>query len=613
MNLVLFILGSGLIALVGMSRFFFLARWRVGWAMYLCNVVWEFAAKRVHIGRFWLESAAALIGLVLLLFSGTVWGVVVAIGSLLLLIEIVNRRWERTLLTTAYTQLNLAGPAPSANPELIVTLEAPFIERKPRYRLGVLWVGLPFDLEVVVGNHSIVPTQTPVNIRISAPSSWIAVEDVARSLGAISSGSVARSSWTLCPDRCHGVGNFEITLDWGGSSLRIPIEYDGCLLGGDAAIDRAVITRYPGGRRSAFAWRGDMDLYDTSTLQSIEGLESALGLAARYCFPQTMCLSTRLSFDGAAATEWAQHYGVDRGASEIPRFIRWLQERVELRHSCAYPAVSHKPFVLELGNHGHLHYDTSTSAAPGNAWKSHARMGAGSYPWIGSDISSFGEQRDNALEARHWSERLFSFTPRTWAKPGRCNDADTPRAVEAAGCEVLSGSDIGAIDNVLYQPPPHHPGGTETVELTSRYPGDPQHIHHLAMLLFWLHRSQRLGLPMVYMCHQHMRQFEGQACTRFTEFMLRTVLANFNGDFYIDTLFGIGKYWREVLSLKTRRVTVLINGKSIVVENQSDIDLERIPVDLHLAGGAQSTLLFSVKSGESVEIDIARVKSGQEK
>ena len=79
MNLVLFILGSGLIALVGMSRFFFLARWRVGWAMYLCNVVWEFAAKRVHIGRFWLESAAALIGLVLLLFSGTVWGVVVAI------------------------------------------------------------------------------------------------------------------------------------------------------------------------------------------------------------------------------------------------------------------------------------------------------------------------------------------------------------------------------------------------------------------------------------------------------------------------------------------------------------------------------------------------------
>ena len=95
--------------------------------------------------------------------------------------------------------------------------------------------------------------------------------------------------------------------------------------------------------------------------------------------------------------------------------------------------------------------------------------------------------------------------------------------------------------------------------------------------------------------------------------MLRAVLADFNGEFYIDTLFGIGKYWREVLSLKTRRVTVLINGKSIVVENQSDIDLERIPVDLHLAGGAQSTLKFSVKSGESVEIDIARVKSGQEK
>ena len=611
MHIVLFVIGGGLLAVVALARFFFLARWRVGWVMYLCNVMWEFAEKSVHIGRFWFEVASTLLGLGLLLASGVVWGVVVTFGALLLLLEIVNRFRERTLLTSAYTQLNLAGPSPSATPELVVTLDAPFVERKPRYRLGVLWVGVPFDFEVVVGNHTIVPTQTPVKIRISAPSSWLAGEDAERSVGSIPVGSVAQTSWRLCPDAGCSAGSFEITVAWGGGSQCIPICYDGCRLAADVKIERAVITRYPGGRRSAFAWRGDMDLYDTSTLQSIEGLEGALGLAARYCFPQTMFLSTRLSLDEEAAMQWAEHYGVDRGASDIPRFIKWLREMVELRHSCAYPAVSDKPYVLELGNHGHLHYDTATSAAPGNAWKSHARMGAGRYPWIGSDTSSFGEQRDNALEARRWCERLFSFTPRSWAQPGRCNDADTSRAVEAAGCEVVSGSDNSAIDNVLFQPAPHHPGVTDAVELTSRYPGDPRHIYHVAMLLFWLHRSRRRGIPMVYMCHQHLRQFEGQACTRFTEYLLRKVLADFHGDFYINTLFGIGKYWREVLSPKMRRVTVLLVGSRIVVENRSDIDVERVPVDLYLAGGARSTLLISVRSGAGVTIDATTVQPGQ--
>ena len=116
---------------------------------------------------------------------------------------------------------------------------------------------------------------------------------------------------------------------------------------------------------------------------------------------------------------------------------------------------------------------------------------------------------------------------------------------------------------------------------------------------------------MVYMCHQHLRQFEGQACTRFTEYLLRKVLADFHGDFYITTLFGIGKYWREVLSPKMRRVTVLLVGSRIVVENRSDIDVERVPVDLYLAGGARSTLLISVRSGAGVTIDATTVQPGQ--
>lgn len=592
MRCLFIILGIGLLAMVALARLFILARWRAGWAMYLANVVWETFPKKVGIRRFPLETMAAGLGLVLLGMGGLPWGGAALVGATLLGLEILNRRWERRLLD---------GDIPSG---LILTVEAPFTERLPRYRLGVLWVGRPFEIDLIVSNPSLGPTATAVKTRLEVPASWLQVASAEKTVGPLSSGGIGKVKWTLRPDACQGAGILEINVECGDAIHRIRIEHDGCRSAQAAQIVRASISRYPGGRRCAFAWRGDMDLYDTLTLQSIEGLEVTLGLAARYAFPQTMCLSTRLSFDEAAARAWAAHDGRDHGAAEIPRFIAWMKEKVELRHACAYPMLSPKPYGMELGNHGHLHYDTATSAAPENGWKSHARMGAGRYPWVGDDTSSFGEQRDNILEAARWCQRLLGFTPRSWAKPGRCNDADTARAAEAAGCDVVSGSDIRARDNVLFQPPPHHPGGTSAVELTTRHPCDPQHIHHFGMLLFWLHRTRRLGMPMVFMCHQHMRQFEGKACTRFTEHFLRRTLMDFQGEFRIDTLFGVGKYWREVLSAKTRRVAVSREGARIVVENRSDMDFENVPVDLELADGGQSTLLVSVRGGEKIVLDL---------
>ena len=583
--------GGGMLGLVGLARLFFLARFRAGWAMYLANVVWEVFPKKLGIGRFRLEAAVAVAGIVLLWLGGAPIGAVVAVGAALMGLETANRLWERKLLVAA-------APAP-----LILTVVAPFIERLPRYRLGVLWVGNAFEVELTIGNPAYAPTPTPVKATLAAPVSWLGGDRGERMLDPIPSGGVGRATWTLRPDARSAGGVLEIAVEVGGARRRIRIEHDGCRPAADARIARATVGRYPGGRRSAFAWRGDMDLYDTLTMQSIEGLEVALGLAARYAFPQTMCLSTRLSFDEAAAREWAAHDGRDHGAAEIPRFIQWMKEKVDLRHACAYPAQGSKPYAMEVGNHGHLHYGTATAAAPENGWTSHARMGAGRYPWVGDDVSSFGEQRDNMLEAARWCRERLGYVPRSWAKPGRCNDAETARAAEAAGCEVLSGSDIRARDNVLFQPPPHHPGGTNAVELTSRYPPDAQHVHHFAMLRFWLHRTKRLGLPMVFMCHQHMRQWEGPACTRFTEAMLRSVLADFHGEFYVDTLFGVGKYWREVLSPKTRTVAVRLDGSRLRVDNGSDQDFECVPVDLELDDGARSTVLVSVRSGQAAEVD----------
>lgn len=588
---VLFILaGFAALAAVALARLFCLARWRVGWAMYLANVAWEIFPKKIGIGRFPLEAAAAVLGLGLLQAGGAPWGVTVAAGAVLLGLELSNRRWAKVLL------------ADEVPPGLVLTLEAPFVERLPRYRLGVLAAKRPFEIGLTISNPMKTSTTTEVKVRMDAPENWQAAPSRDQCLGPIPSGGIGQWTWTLHPD-ASPFGALEVIVECGREIHRLRIVHDGCRPIGAAQITQAAVSRYPGGRRCAFAWRGDMDLYDTLTWQSIEGLETTLGLAARYAFPQTMCLSTRLAFDEAAARAWAAHDGRDHGAAEIPRFIGWLRDKVELRHAWAYPMRSSRPYGMELGNHGHLHYDTATSAAPENGWKSHARMGAGKYPWVGDDASSFGEQRDNILEAARWCRNLLDYTPRSWAKPGRCNDADTARAAEAAGCEVLSGSDIRARDNVLFQPPPHHPGGTRAVELTTRHPCDPQHVHHYAMLLFWLHRTKRLGLPMVYMCHQHMRQFEGKACTRFTEQVLRRVLLDFHGEFCIDTLFGVGKYWREVLSPVTRRVTVAREGGRLFVENRSDMDFERVPVDLELADGGRSTVLVSVRSGEKITLD----------
>ena len=591
MNPVLVALGGVLAAAVALPRLLFLAPFRIGWAVYLANVGWELLPKKLGVGRFRLEAVAGAAGLALLAFGGAPLGAVALVGGGLLALEIGNHGWEKRLVQ---------GPVPAG---AVLALEAPFVARQPHCSLGVRWVGMPFDLELVAVNPG--PESATLRVRLDAPAEWLGGAAAEQTLRLDPAGGVGRASWNMKPRTRQGGGVLEIVVEENGRVRRFRIEHDGCLPAADARPVRAAISRYPGARRSAFVWRGDMDLYDLRTFQSIAGLEPTLGLSARYAFPQTMCLSTRLSFDESAAREWAEHLGAETGAAEIPRFVQWLRDKVDLRHAAAFPAKGEgKPYLLELGNHGHLHYDTAAAAAPENGWQSHAKMGAGRYPWMGGDNSSFGEQRDNILEAARWFRKLLGYVPRSWAKPGRCNDADTARAAAAAGCEVLSGSDIRARDNVLFQPPPHHPGGTDAVELTSRYPPDPQHVHHFAMLRFWLHRSGRLGRSMVFMCHQHMRQWEGPACGRFTEHLLRGALTDCHGEFAIDTLFGVGKYWREVLSPRTRRVSVALDGARLRVENRSDADFAHMPVDMELEGGGRTTVLVSARGGQTVDLEM---------
>lgn len=593
MNSVFYIVGGVLLLPVVLARLLALARFRAGWTLYLANVLWEVFPKKLGLDRFWVETLAVGLGLISLRLGGASWTLLGGVAAGVLVLEAAHRLVVRLL----FAELRV--------PRLVYMLDAPFVARLPRYQLGVLWVGQLVSLELRVVNLSRQAWPNPLHVQLDAPAGWLQNSTAKQTIEPLPSGGEGRSSWTLRPNAACSAGEFAIRIDGDRLVHGLRVRFDGCRCGGEARVVKATIARYPGGRKSAFVWRGDMDLYDVHTFQSIEGLETTLGLAARYAFPQTMCLSTRLSLDESAAREFAAHQGLETGAADIPRFIQWLNQAVDLRHRAPWPARgADNRYVMELGNHGHLHYDTAAAAAPENDWTSHAKMGAGRYSWMGEDDSSFGEQRDNILEAARWCERLLGFVPRSWAKPGRCNDADTGRAAEAVGCEVLSGADIRARDNVLLQPPPHHPGGTNAVELTSRYPPDPQHGFHFFMLIFWLNRARRLGRPMVFMCHQHMRQWEGLDCARFTEALIRRVLLDFHGEYYIDTLFGVGKYWREVLSPQTRRVTVSLAGERLTVENRSDVSFDQVPVDLELDDGACSTVLVSVRSGETIEVKL---------
>ncbi len=595
---------------LAMSRSVMLAPSPLGWAMYLPNVMLEMCQKRLSISRWRIEAILVALASVAIGVGADspLVGLATLVAYLLLVVENLLR--ERRLFNAVYgvqERVGLRGkskspdqfPGPALHPKLSVNLEGPFIERMPSYNLGVLQANYPVRLALLVGNHCRVPGQTKIKVAVTVPPGWEILGASTVEFSPLDPGQVHRVEWDLLPRAMSGRATLRITVTSNRFQRHINVFSDGCLQFSAADVAHATITRYPGGRQSAFSLRGDFDLYDQASFQSIAGLEDAFGLTSRYAIAQTMYVSTRLVIDQKAATEWAAHYDVQRGADAIPTFISWFHERVELRHTAPYPVRSEKAFVVELGNHGHLHYDTDASGAPGNHWKAGAKPGEGHYEWQGTDRTSFGDQRDNIRHATQWCERVFGFRPRSWAKPGRGNDQFSPAAVEAAGCDVATGSDIGPQDNVLRQPPPHHPAGTKIVELTARYPSDPQHLQHLAMLQFWLHRGHRLSRPTVVLVHQHMRQFDGVACSKLTECLLDRVVNDFNGDQYIDTVYGVGRYWLDVLSPTTGMVSVDVGPKGIGVVNRSTNPICAMPVDIELKDGRRLTRLVTLMPFET--------------
>jgi hypothetical protein len=605
-------LALGLPALL--SRCFFLAPYRAGALFYYANIWKELFARR----KGWPHAAGDLVPLALgVVMCGAAGARSAALGLLaaVAVLEAVLAAAERRVLTGSGAPPDPrwhppgaspgsfpagAAPHPSHHPALVVNLVGPFASRVPRYDLGDLVSGRTLLLRVLVGNHSIVPAQVPVELSVASDGPVAARLRGPGALPPPRSGDVRVFEIEVTAAEGTGPrGRIALTVSCGPDRQRVPVFFSGVCP--PSPVAAALVSRYPGARRAAFAWRGDMDHYDTVSFQSIEGLRTTLGLAARYRVPQTMFLSTRLTLDADETTAFYRHFGGERGAEEVPAFVGWLRENADLRHTAPYPFEPGRPFVLELGNHMHLHYGTDAAAAPENGWKRGARMGDGRYAWSVPGADSFTEQRDNAREAARRQEEAFGFRPRSWAMPDSTKDEHTPKAVAAAGCDVLSDSVGGSSANVIRQPAPFVPEGTSAVELTKRFPGDPESLTQAKMFLYWAHRARRRGIPVLFMCHQHMRQFAGTACTRLTEYVIREALTAFNGDLFVDTVWGVGSYWLAALGPRAA-VHVEVEGGVAVVRNGSDRHLSAVPVDLVLASGRRSTVLVDLPAGAVVQV-----------
>ena len=292
---------------------------------------------------------------------------------------------------------------------------------------------------------------------------------------------------------------------------------------------------------------------------------------------------------------------------EIDDFIRFMREEVTIEHKLDFPYTTSRRYAMELGNHMFLHYGTHAAMAEENGWKNRARMLAGRYSWQSADEGSFAEQRDNALKNVAVLEEAIGFKVKTWGVPGRDYDEETPRAVEASGMQVASDTNASAFINVLRLPAPHHPDGcNRLVELTKKYPGDPDNVFKLAMLKYWLWLAAVKRSTFIFMAHHHLLRYEGMACTGMTESFLRFVMERGGGRYYISTLYGLGTYWEKVLCPLHRCVQVTMKGlQELEITNSGETSIESIPVEVRFAKGKRMVILTDLPSNSSTRIVVA--------
>ena len=592
-----------------LSKGLFLAPFSAGRALLLANLVYEVAERKLRMDRLALDAilwVALVAGFGL---WGGGWAATVAaviLGLAWIGYLFVDAEWKAGRLARQSTET--AGRVPLPIPNLVIAIRGPILERRRNCDdLGDWPERWEDSFDVLVLNPSLIPAQLPVEIHVTSAS--VRIEVLGSGGGELpgpAPGEIASMKFSLRAVGCGRGGDVHLRVQHGDFHYRRTLRVRSIVPRSQIAVRRAEIRRWKGGARGAFVWRGDQDLYDPATFQSADGLRYVLGLARRFRMPNSLMLSARLSLVPEEHRAFCEHFGWDRKTGEIQAFSRFLREEVDKSLEQEWPVASAKPFAAEIGNHFYLHYGTHAAAAEGNGWKSHAGIGAGHYSWFSRNpMDSFLEQRDNALKGSQVLKETLGAEPASFTIPSDVFDGDTARAVEAAGLEVGSETDTPKWEKLLYLAPPHHPAGCERfVEIPRMHPRDPENAGQVAMLKYWLGAARRKGRALVFLAHHHLMRYKGNESAALVETFLHHVLADQQGDLYVGTLTAVGRYWRDVLSPRTRCVNTTTAGNRVTVANAGPRAFAALPLEIDLGHGKRHLRLVDVGANATMDLDI---------
>lgn len=608
-NWIAIILFGGAASVFVLSKCYFLAPCRLGWAMLLANVVYETLEIKLRLRRVWMDYL--LLGAVTL-GSGFLWGSHVAAAAAFAMGAIwagalrVDLRWRSD--ESARQCASLKGRVPLPVPRLIVSLRGPILHRsKTIYTVGDWPEGWTQSFELLILNPGTVRPQLPLQVEVSTtcPSLGVKVEGDGEQI-CPDPGQIASPSFTVRAERAGEGGDVRLRVIHGDWTWERTLRIASIAARDSLHIQSAAVRRWKYGTRAGFVWRGDNDLYDPATFQSAEGLRIALGLAARFRMPTTVMLSSRLSLVQEEHEAFCKHFGWNRHSDEIPDFTRFLREEVDTAVEQEFPIRTERALAAEIGNHGHLHWGTHAAADPANGWMSHARTGRGRYPWLKEyPCDSFAEQRDNIAACAAVIEEKLGIHTTCYTPPSDMFDKDTARAVEAAGIEVGNETDANKWQKLLTFPAEHHPAGCDRlVELTRMLPRDPVHAAQIAMLKFWLGFARRNGRALVFLAHHHLMLYQTRACYGLTAELLRHVLADTEGDVYPATLTAMGRYWRDVLSERTRIIHVHVSESAVEIQNTGDRAIAGLPVEIEFQDGRRCMRLVDVPAHSSISVGL---------
>lgn len=575
----------------------------------MSNIAYESIKKKTPLERSHIDIVAFIVLVVC-------WSIAVGFSGALLVAMVlallwthamhVDQKWQSGRMAHQHKKYKKRVPLPL--PDLVMTVRGPILDRGRILHAGDWPIGHRAEFEILVLNPSEVRPQFPVTLSVDCDSRVIEISHTEPS-SAMCPEPGEYVSWTFMAhavSHSAGAANIHICVKHADTELKATLHINSVVPRDACTIAAAGITRWKGGARAAFAWRGDQDLYDPSTFQSEEGLKITLGLSRRFRIPSTLYLSSRLSLVQKEHEDFCSHFGWNRHSDEIPQFINFLRNEVLIRQDLEFPLPTDKQFAMELGNHSYLHHSTHTAADSSNGWKGHVWVGAGQYPWLTvQNASSFEEQRDNIRKGEEIIREKLDIATSSWASPGRKFDKYTPQAVEAAGIEIGSDTNADTFSSVLKLIPPHNPEGCNSlVELTKKFPGDPDDAYKEAVLRYWLHATRRAGYAFIYMAHHHLLRYQGFGCYTITAHFFRHVLGDCDGDFYIGTVSALGKYWKTVLSPRTRCIEVNVTDAKVTIHNKGLDDVSGIPVEITMHNGKRFLQLVDVASHDQVSIKI---------